>query len=131
VDNPIQVSGSKIMLNIMLIDDQALLAKWLREDLSDEKYQISHTTNTDDIHDDIATFKPDIILLDVCLDGFERWDILHWIKLKSPHVPVLIVGTYNSIADDPRLAQADGYIIKDIYMNKIENKMMELCRNYI
>jgi len=115
----------------MLIDDQPLLAKWLREDLSDEKYQISHTTNTDDIHDDIATFKPDIILLDVCLDGFEGWDILHWIKLKSPHVPVLIVGTYNSIADDPRLAQADGYIIKDIYMNKIENKMMELCRNYI
>jgi CheY-like chemotaxis protein len=71
------------MLNIMLIDDQALLAKWLREDLSDEKYQISHTTNTGDIHDDIATFKPDIILLDICFDGFERWDILHWIKLKS------------------------------------------------
>lgn len=115
------------MLNIMLIDDQPLLAKWLREDLSDKEYQISQITNTDDIYDNIATFKPDIILLDICLHGFERWDILHWIKLKSPHVPVLIVCTYDSIVDDLRLGQADGYIIRDIYMNKIENKVKELC----
>jgi DNA-binding response OmpR family regulator len=116
------------MLKIMIIDDELLLAKWLCEDLSDEKYQISQITNVDDIHNDIAAFMPDIILLDICLDGFERWEIIRWIKLESPHIPILIVGTYDSIADDPRLGQADGYIIKDIYMNKIENKIKELCR---
>jgi DNA-binding response OmpR family regulator len=114
------------MLKIMIIDDQPLLARCLCEDLSDENYLISQTTNIDDIYDDLAAFMPDIILLDVCLNGIERWDILRRIKLESPHIPILIVGTYPSIADDPRLGQADGYIIKDIYMDKVKDKLKEM-----
>jgi DNA-binding response OmpR family regulator len=115
------------MLNIMVIDEQPLLAKWLFEDLSEEIYHILHTDNIDDIHDDIGAMMPDIILLDICFDGFERWDILNWIKLESPHIPVLIVGLYDSVADDPRIDKANGFMVKDIYMHKFENKMKELC----
>ena len=116
------------MLNIMIIDDQPLLAKWLGEDLLDEQYQISRITDFDDIHDDIAEIKPDIIFLDIWTGGFERWDILNQLKLKSPNIPILILGTYDSIAGDPRLDKADGYIIKDIYMNEVKEKMNALCR---
>jgi two-component SAPR family response regulator len=114
------------MLKVMIIDDQPLLAKCLCEDLSAEKYLISQTTNVDDIYVDLEAFMPDIILLDICLDGIERWDILHRIKLESPHIPIHIVGTYPSIADDPRLVQADGYIIKDIFMDKVKDKLKEM-----
>jgi two-component system nitrogen regulation response regulator NtrX len=116
------------MLNILIIDDQPLLAKWLGEDLLDEKYQISRITDVDDIYDDIAEIKPDIIFLDVWIGGFERWDILNQIKLISPNIPILILGSYDSIADDPRLDKADGYIIKDIYMDVFKDKMKALCR---
>ena len=116
------------MLNILIIDDQPLLAKWLGEDLLDEKYQISRITDIDDIHNDIAEIKPDIIFLDIWLGGFERWDILNQIKLISPNIPILILGSYDSIAGDPRLDKADGYIIKDIYMDVVKDKMKALCR---
>jgi DNA-binding response OmpR family regulator len=116
------------MLNIMIIDDQPLLAKWLGEDLSGEKYQISRITGVDNIHDDIAEIKPDIIFLDIWIGGFERWDILNQIKVISPNIPILILSTYDSIAGDPRLDKADGYIIKDINMSEIKDKMKALCR---
>jgi DNA-binding response OmpR family regulator len=111
----------------MVIDEQPLLAKWLFEDLSEENYNILHTDDIGDIQDDIAGMVPDVILLDFCFDGFERWDVLHWIKLESPHVPVIIMGLYDSVAEDPRIGKADGFIVKDIYMHKIQDKLKELC----
>lgn len=110
----------------MIIDDQPLLTKWLSEVFSDETYLISQTANADDIREDISTFIPDIILLDIHFDGFERWDILHRIKLEFHDIPVLIMGTYDNFAHDPRVAEADGYVIKDIYTDKLESKMVEL-----
>lgn len=114
------------MIKIIVIEDRPLLAEWLFEDLSNQDYHISWTANVDDISEANRTSTPDIILLDMHLDGFERWDILRRTKLESPHIPVLIVSTYDSIVHDPRLAQADGYITKDIYTKDVENKIKEL-----
>jgi DNA-binding NtrC family response regulator len=115
------------MLNIMVIDEQPLLAKWLDEDLSGKKYNILHTDNIDDIEDDVKAMIPDIILLDISFDGFERWDVLNWIKQEIPHIPVLLMGFYDSVADDARSSKANGFIVKDIYRDKIKNKVKELC----
>lgn len=115
------------MVKVIVIDEQPLLPKWLFEDLSNQEYHISWTANVDDISEDIKTFMPDIILLDIHLEGFERWDILHRIKLEFPSIPILIVSSYDNLAHDSRLAEADGYITKDIYTKEVENKMKELC----
>ena len=119
------------MTKIMIIDDQPLLAKWLTNDLEDEGYHISWMVNTDNIKEDIRTFMPDIILFDIYLNGFERWDILERIKWERPHLPVLIVSFFDTFISDPHCAKADGYIIKDIYMDKLRNKMVELLNSNI
>ena len=114
------------MVKIMIIDDQPLLSKWLVEDLSIENYRILRTEDVDDIHENMRTFMPDILLLDIFFGGYERWDILHRIKLESPQLPVLLVGSYENFTHNPRIDEADGYVIKDIYTNKLEHKMKEL-----
>jgi len=111
------------MIKIMIIDQQPLLAKWLFGDLENEKYHIRRIADVDNIPKDIKAFMPDIILLDICFEGYERWDILHRIKLESSHIPVLIMSAYENVTRDPRIAEADGYIIKDIYMDKLEQKI--------
>ena len=114
------------MIRVMIIDEQPLLTKQLFEDFSDDKYQISQMRQADGISERIRAFMPDIILLDLWLSGLERWDILHRIKLDSPYLPVIIVSTYETFAHDPRMGEADGFVIKDIYTGKLENKIMEL-----
>ncbi len=61
------------MIKVFVIDDGSLLAEWLFEDLSNQEYHISGTANVDDISKAIRTSAPDIILLDIHLNGFERW----------------------------------------------------------
>ena len=67
----------------------------------------------------ISDSKPDLVLLDLYLNGLEGWDVLREIKRKDSHVPVLIVTAYDNYVDDPRLSEADGYILKSF--NNIEN----------
>jgi two-component system response regulator (stage 0 sporulation protein F) len=68
---------------------------------------------------------PDMVLLDLYLKGFDGWEVLGDINNRNPGLPVLIVTAYDSFMDDPRVSQADGYIVKsftrlDEIMEKIE-----------
>ena len=71
--------------------------------------------------------RPDLVLLDLYLDGFEGLDLLQDIKSRYPDLPVLIVTAYDSYMDDPRLAKADGYVIKSFAgLDKLKQKIAEV-----
>jgi DNA-binding response OmpR family regulator len=100
------------MLTILLIDDQPHLQELLSLELSDEGYGVVSMSDSKSAMAFLRNSKPDLVLLDLYLDGFEGFDLLRDIKAKHPELPVLIVTAYDSYVDDPRLSQCDGYIIK-------------------
>ena len=55
--------------------------------------------------------KTDVVFLDLYLNGFDGWDVLQDIKGKERHLPVLILTAYDSYGADPRVSQADGYMV--------------------
>ncbi len=88
---------------------------------------ISHISDAESAHWYLMRSKPDLVLLDLYLNGFEGWDVLHEIKRQYPYLPVLIVTAYDNYAQDPRLSQADGYIVKDFdAIGRIKKKMEDL-----
>jgi DNA-binding NarL/FixJ family response regulator len=65
-----------------------------------------------------------VVLLDLYLDGFKGWDILDDIKRIAPKLPVLILTAYDTFQEDPRLSQADGYVIKSfVNLDKLKEKL--------
>ena len=73
-------------------------------------------TDAESVKGYLGNSEPDLVLLDLYLNGFEGWDVLEDIKRKYPHLPVLIVTAYDNYAEDPRLFKADGYILKDFHV---------------
>ncbi len=69
--------------------------------------------------------RPDLVLLDLYLDGPDGWEVLRDIKNQDPHLPVVIFTAYDSFMDDPRLSQADGYVIKSIDLGELKQKIAE------
>ena len=100
------------MSKILIVDEQPHLRELFSEELEDEGYRVVSIGNAESLSRYLGDSKPDLVLLDLYLNGFEGWVVLHDIKAKHPHLPVLIVTAYDSYADDPRLSQADGYVIK-------------------
>ena len=93
----------------------------------DEDHRVVSLGDAESVTGYLKDSEPDLVLLDLYLDGFEGWDILRYIKRMYPHLPVVIVTAYDSYADDPRLLQAEGYVVKSIVaLDKLKQKIAEV-----
>ena len=93
-------------------------------------YRISSVGDSEAARQYLRDVMPDLVLLDLYLNGFEGFDILHDIKSMYPHLPVLIMIAYDNYADDPRLSEADGYVVKcfnnfDYFKHKVVEVLKE------
>jgi len=115
------------MPNILIVDDQTYIQELFSEELKEEGYEVKSVTDAESVVSCMKDSKPDLVLLDLYLNGFEGWNVLHDIKSKYPRLPVLIVTAYDSYVDDPRLSQADGYVVKSIVaLDKLKQTISEI-----
>ena len=113
------------MAKILIVDDQPHMKELLEEELAVEEHQITSIRDSSYVMSFLEESKPDLVLLDLYMRGFEGWDLLDQIKRHDPNVPVLIVSAYDNFLDDPRLAHADGYVIKSFDMGELKEKIHE------
>jgi len=85
----------------------------LIHELMEEGYELAGVGDAKSVWSYFARSRPDLVLLDLFLEGFEGFDLLREIKRRDPDVAVLIVSAYDSFVEEARLAEADGYIIKN------------------
>jgi len=113
------------MSNILLIDDQPYVGELLTDELAEEGHHITCVEDADYVMAFVEDSRPDLVLLDLYLQGFEGWDLLESIKRYDPTVPVLILTAYDTFKDDPRSEQADGYVIKSFDTGELKAKISE------
>lgn len=115
------------MFNILIVDDQPYLKELFSQDLMDKGYGVQTIGDVELLRQHLENSKPDLVLLEPSLHGFEGWDVLHHIKSKDPHLPVLIVTAYDSYRNDPRVSQAEGYVVKDfVHLDKLKRKIADV-----
>ena len=118
------------MANILVVDDQPYPSELLAEELADEGHHISCVGDADYVMCFLEESRPDIVLLDLYLQGFEGWDLMARIKKYDPSIPVLILSAYESFVNDPHLANADDYVIKDSNTDHLKQKIHENLINH-
>ncbi len=115
------------MANILIVDDQPYVQELFSEELADEGHRVEGVNDAHELRRRLKDSRPDLILLDLYLEGIKGWDLLYEIKSRDPHLPVLIVTAYDSFRDDPRLSRADGYWVKNFcYFESIKKKIAQV-----
>ncbi len=115
------------MTTILLIDDQPYLQELFAEELMDEGYSVVSASDADSAKRSFQDAKPDLVLLDLYLDGFDGWDLLVDLKHKDPKLPVIILTAYDSYMDDSRASKADGYVVKSfVRFEDLKRKIADL-----
>jgi DNA-binding NtrC family response regulator len=119
----------KQMAYILIVDDQPSVREFLSEELACDGCRIETIGDPESIWRHLDNWRPDVVLLDLYLDGFKGWDILRDIKKKAPDLPVLILTAYDTFQEDPRLSQADGYVIKSfVNLDKLKEKIANILQ---
>ena len=115
------------MKSILIVDDQELVQEFLSEELTNEGYGVSSVGDIESAWRHLRDSRPDLVLLDIYLDGFEGWKLLSDIKKEDSNLPVLVVTAYDSFEGDPRLSKADGYVVKNfIDLDKTMKKIADI-----
>jgi len=122
--------GKRNLAHILIVDDQAPIRELISEELADEGYHVTGVGDVQGVWRQLNISTPDLVLLDLYLDGVKGWDLLRDIKERDPNLPVLIVTAYDSFAEDPRLSQADGYVIKSfVAFDHLKEKIAEVLQS--
>jgi two-component system, response regulator, stage 0 sporulation protein F len=113
------------MATILLVDDQPYMGEFLAEELADMGHTLKYVNDGDSLLIELEERIPDLVLLDLYINGFEGWDLLDQVKRHDRRIPVIILTAYDSFSDDPRLSQADGYVIKNFVTGTLKEKITE------
>lgn len=111
------------MPNVLIVDDQRCIRELVAEELISEGYKVVGIGNAESINRHLKNSRPDLVLLDLYLDGLNGWNVLGDIKRQDPNLSVIIFTAYDSFLDDPRLSQADDYVIKSVCLDELKQKV--------
>jgi two-component system response regulator (stage 0 sporulation protein F) len=112
-----------MMANILLVDDQRCIRELLSEELSGEGYRVHGVGDVALVSGHLRFSRPDVVLLDLYLDEADGFGVFAEIKRHAPDLPVIIFTAYDSYREDPRLSQADGYVIKSMVLDELKEKI--------
>ena len=114
------------MANILLVDDQPYMGEFLAEEMAEAGHSLKWVGSDDELLLELEETTPDLILLDLYMNGLEGWSLLSQIRRRKEHIPVVILTTHDFFSKDPRSALADGYVIKDFFTNELKRKIDEV-----
>ncbi len=121
------------MANIMLVEDDAILVEMYQAKFELEGHDIVVATNGQECLDLLATYEPEIILLDILMPKLNGFHVLKEIK-KQPHlrnIPVILLTNLGEAEVDMNheLARALGvndYLIKSHHTpDEVVDKVMK------
>ena len=81
--------GSRVP-RVLVVEDDPLLLKSLRDILGDEGYDVQIAENGSAAIRQLATRSPDVILLDLNMPIMSGDDVLEWLKQRGGRIPVVI-----------------------------------------
>ncbi len=113
----------------MIIDDKTGIRELFALELASAGYGTVGIGEVESVKDKIKTSKPDVVLLDLYLQGSHRWDVLIDIKKNHPRLPVIVMTGFDNYRNDPRLLFADGYLIKSFYFEDLIQKIKSALRS--
>jgi diguanylate cyclase (GGDEF)-like protein len=104
------------MVNILVVEDERLIARLLKETLEIEGYQTVVVLNGEDAVQFALRETPDLILLDITLPGIDGYEVIRRLREhpKTIHIPIVVLSAYSSSTDKARAFElgVDGYITK-------------------
>src|ERR1700759_2311235 len=102
------------MKKILVLDDDADILVLMQLTLKMHDFEVEAISRWEDVNDTINNFHPDLIILDVSLNGADGRDICKKIKQspESSHIPVILFSANAELGKNLENSKAQAFIAK-------------------
>ena len=110
---------------ILIVDDSKDILEGMKMFLEIKNYQVKTVVNAKTINEDIATFDPDLIILDIYMSGFDGRELCQKLKAdkNTNHIKVILFSAASNALEDYQLYGADECLEKPFGLNDISLKI--------
>ncbi len=107
---------------ILIIDDEAILAKNIKTYLSRHGYEAQVAASGEEGLAQLDSFRPDVILLDYQMPGLNGLEVLLRLRAEAPYIKVVMLTGHGGVqvAVDAMKAGAYDYMTKPVVLNELK-----------
>ncbi|MHB8523534.1 MAG: response regulator [Limisphaerales bacterium] len=114
--------------HILVVDDEAPIRELLGEFFKKRGYQVTTAATAEEASEWSDDARPDVVILDIDLQGVDGFEVLQTIKAAHPHLPVIMLtgmGFDDELLQEALHKGASGYVSKTL---PLEQLLMEVHR---
>jgi len=117
-------------MKILIVEDEADLAKSIAAYLADENYHCEFAADYKEALEKIHLYKYDCILLDLMIPGGSGLNILEELRSRNEQDGIIIISAKNSIDDKVKGLQigADDYLAKPFHLPELAARIYSVIR---
>jgi len=117
-------------INVLVVDDEAVLAEMVSMALRYEGWSISTAGDGSSAIAAARAQRPDVVVLDVMLPDMSGLDVLHKLREENPQLPVLLLTAKDAVEDRIAglTAGGDDYVTKPFSIEEVVLRLRALLR---
>jgi len=107
---------------ILIIDDEATLAKNIKTHLSRHGYEAQIAASGEEGLAQLDGFRPDVVLLDYQMPGLDGLEVLRRLRAEAPHIKVIMLTGHGGVqvAVEAMKAGAYDYLTKPVVLGELK-----------
>ena len=118
------------MKRILVIEDEPQMRLGLRDNLELEGYEVETAADGDEGLEKVASFGPDLVLLDVMLPKKSGFEVCRELRAQSAHTPILMLTARSADSDKVQGLElgADDYVTKPFSISELLARIRAVLR---
>jgi DNA-binding NtrC family response regulator len=108
------------MAKILIVDDEEHIRMLYQVELQEEGYEVITASDGHRLLERIDKEKPDLVVLDIKMAGYNGLDLLQEIRNRYYNLPVILCSAYDSFKRDIKSIAADFYVVKSSDLTQLK-----------
>lgn len=115
---------------ILIVDDSKDILEGMKMFLEIKNYEVRTVSNAQSIMEEISSFDPDLLILDIFLSGFDGRELCKTLKTDkdTKHLKIILFSAASNALEDYGYYGADECLEKPFGLNDISEKIESVLR---
>jgi DNA-binding NtrC family response regulator len=114
------------MAKVLVVDDDESLRMLYSKELLEEGYDVRTVPSGQDALESIKQSRPDVVILDIKMEGMDGLSVLDMIMKHDKTIPVVLNTAYSTFKSDFSTWSADAYIVKSSDLSELKDTIKQV-----